>query len=80
MASDLISLYKTEKLHAMLGRAYGFAALEFSAVKDKVRAMEYADRALWYLGLMQGKNGADVRSMMDLKGDVRSHWSWGRRM
>ena len=79
MAKDLVSLYETEKLHVMLGRACGFAALEFSAVKDERGALEYADRALWYLRLMQGQNGVDVRSMMELKGDVKSHWSWGRR-
>ena len=80
MAQELISLYKEEKLDAMLGRAYGFAALEYNAVKEKRGAEYHADQALWYLRLMQGQDGADVRSMTALKVNVRAHWSWGRRM
>ena len=79
MSQELISLYKQEKLDAMLGRAYGFAALEHSAVKDERGAINHADQALWYLRLMQGQHGADVKSMMALKDNVRAHWSWGRR-
>ncbi len=79
MAEELVGLYEEEKLHAVLGRAYGFAALAYSGVRDKERATEYAGLSASYARLMHGDAGEDVRRMRELEDDVQGHWSWGRR-
>ena len=79
-AQELIALYEEEGLHAMLGRAYGYVALEYSGIKEENGVQKYTVLAVQYLSLMQGEDGADVINMRGLQNDMEKHWSWGRRL
>ena len=80
MAEGLLSIYRGEGLEGFLDTAYGFAALAYSAVGGKGKAVEYAEKAKEAILMKDGVWTENWRIWEEVIGDVEAHWSWRRRV
>lgn len=85
LAEELVDLYKAEGLDAHIGTAYGLAALTYSSVMARQRAIEYAEKAMESLEMKEGAGGGvDGAALEEMRAKLKSdgketHWSWGFR-
>ena len=80
MAEGLLSIYRGEGLEGFLDTAYGFAALAYSAVGEKGKAVEYARKAKEAIEMKDGVWTENWRIWEGLVAHVEGHWSWRRRV
>jgi hypothetical protein len=85
MAEELVKLYREEGLDAHIGTAFGHAAMAYSAVAMRDKALEYVDLAIEALELKEGPGGGmDGTAMREMKEELENaekmHWSWGSRL
>jgi hypothetical protein len=76
MARLMISLYEQELLYAPIADAYVLAALEAMGIGEELEALQWAHLAIERSVLYGGENDVDVKKMMNLVEEGRSHWSW----
>lgn len=80
MAEELLQLHRDEGLEGFMDVAYGFAALAYSAVGDEAGAIKYAEKAKEAILMKDGAWSANLRIWEELLENVKSHWSWRRRL
>ena len=79
VAEELLALYRQQGLEGFMDMAYGFAALAYSAVGDKEKALGYAEKAQEAIVMKDGVWTANWRVWEEFRGGVEGHWSWKRR-
>lgn len=80
LADSLVSLATEERLDAVMLDPYRAAALEWNAVGDREKAVEYANLAVEYGTTSLGPRDHKVKDMQSLVGDPERHWSWKLRI
>ena len=79
MAEELLSLYRQEGLEGFMDMPYGFAALAYSTVGDREKALSYAEKAQEAIQMKDGVWTENWKMWEGFKGDLEGHWSWRRR-
>lgn len=80
VAEELLQLYRDEGLEGFMDVPYGFAALAYSAAGDEVEAINFAEKAKEAVLMKDGLWSANLKIWVELLADVKSHWSWRRRL
>ncbi|KAK5628459.1 hypothetical protein RRF57_004174 [Xylaria bambusicola] len=71
-----LSLYRTEGLDNNIAGAYTLAALNYNFFGNAGLAKKYAQLSAEAGRLENGPDAGDVREMITLANDPKSHWSW----
>lgn len=79
-AELVVALAQEEQLDAVMLQPYRAAALEWSAVGERERALHYAELACEYGITSFGKQNGLVRDMQNLITHSDQHWSWRLRL
>ncbi|KAG9186810.1 hypothetical protein G6011_09918 [Alternaria panax] len=80
MAEELLVLYREEGLEGFMDMAYGFVALAYSAVGDRKKALEYANKAQEAVEMKDGTWTTNWKVWEEFRRNVEGHWSWRRRV
>lgn len=80
LADLLVNLAEEEPLDAVMLQPYRAAALEWNAIGDREKAIDYAELAVKYGVNSFGERNHMVRDMRDLINDPEQHWSWRFRV
>lgn len=80
LADLLVSLSKEEGLDAVMLQPYRIAALEWNAVGESAKAVQYANLAVEYGTNSFGKRNLKVKEMAEFIQAPELHWSWENRL
>lgn len=75
----LLGLYENERLHCCLGGAYTLVAMNFNMFGYAKQAVAYAELAIEALKIEKGEGAPDIKSLEELKGDPKRHFTWNAR-
>ncbi|KAI0525847.1 hypothetical protein F5B22DRAFT_256352 [Xylaria bambusicola] len=76
MIEEYLSLYRTEGLDNSIAGAYTLAALNYNFFGNAKLAEKYAQLSVEAGQLENGPDAGDVREMIILAKNPKSHWSW----
>jgi hypothetical protein len=80
VVEELLALYRQDGLEGFMDMAYGFAALAYSAVGNKEKALRYAEKAQEAIIMKDGVWTTNWRVWEEFREGVEGHWSWKRRV